>query len=441
MRARALLFASLPVGAFLYACGTDNGNQSFGPVYTLDGGGTKADGAGGGNPDGSTGDVDGASPSDGGGESEGGGSNEGGMDASSCTNVVAVVGGSASAAFGAIYKQGAWKAASLGTSIMGDAGADSPPGQSLPAVASLGTQFLTVMRTTNDQLVSSTWSAGVWSQAAPIATAAARDTPSLAVLSGKAHLVYQGIDYKFLHGTFATGAWDGANDPVGGAGASQAFGPTTPGAAAVGTDIVCAFSGDSTTGTGGLYDIAWSPASDGGVGTWGVATSHPAPLSYFRANPAIVAIPSGQLDALVVYVDTATSQIQWTGRVQSNKTYTAPAVVDTNARSDVGLSLALMANGKFALVYWGQNQEPYFSIGTQTGQSLAWSVPAPLVSATNPTLPSPPVVAPGVCGDDAVAAYALGGSAYVTRLRGSSWSTPETVTGVTGAANVGIATH
>jgi hypothetical protein len=440
MRARALALSLLGF-AVIYACGTDNGNQSFGPIYTLDGGGTHADGSGGGgNPDGSS-PTDAGGETDGGGETEGGTTSEGGgMDASACTNDVAVVAGGTTSAFGAIYTKGAWKASSLGASIMGDAGADSPAGQSLPAVVSLGAQFLSVMRTTNDALVYSTWTAGTWSQAAAVPSAAARDTPSLATLGGKAHLVYQGTDYKFVHARFSAAAWDLTNDPVGGAGASQAFGPTTPSCAGVGTDLVCAFAGDSSGGSF-MFDIGYTPASDGGSGSWGAPAAHPAPIAYFRANPAIVSIPTGMLDALAVYVDDGTRRIQWTGRLQSNKTYTSPAVVDATALSDVGLSLALMANGKFALVFWGQDQYPYFSIGTQTGTSVAWTKPAALVALSNPKLPSPPVVAAGVCGDDAVAAYAQGGSAFVTRLRGSTWSAPETVTGVTGAANVGIATH
>jgi hypothetical protein len=296
------------------------------------------------------------------------------------------------------------------------------------------------MRTTNDALVYSTWTTGTWTQAAAVPSAAARDTPSLAALGGKTHLVYQGTDYKFAHARLTGATWDVSNDPVGGAGASQAFGPTTPSCAGVGTDLVCAFAGDSSGGSF-LFDIGFTPASDGGSGAWGAPAPHPSPKAYFKANPAVVAIPTGMLDALVVYVDDATRQIQWTGRLQSNKTYTSPTVVDITALSDVGLSLALMANGKFALVFWGQDQKPYFSIGTQTGTSVAWSKPAALLSGTNPVLPSPPVVAAGVCGDDAVAAYAQGGSAFVTRLHGSTWSMPETVTGVSGAANVGIATH
>lgn len=425
--------SSVGLGFVPLACGTDNGQKQFGPSFDLDGGG-QSDGGGGGGADGSSGGQD-----DGGGNvTDGGvGSDAGGMDAGACTNVLAVVSGGPSSAFGSVYTQGAWKTTSLATTVSGNPGADNPAGQSVPAITSLGSNFVAAMRTSTNAVTSVTWSAGAWSSVATIGTALARDTPSITTLSGKAHLVIQGTDYKFSHGTYSGGAWDSTTDPVGGAAALQSFGPTTPQIAGVGTEIVGVFSGDSSTdgGTGGLYDVRYSGSA------WTPPMSHPAPLSYFRANPAVSALAAGgAMDLVAVYVDTATRQLQWTGRL-ANKTYTSPATVAVTALSDVGLSLATLANGKLALAFWGQDQKAYFSLGTVNGQSVTWTTPSPLVSGTNPVTASPPSVTAGVCGDDAVATYATGGSAYVTRLRGATWTTPEALPMVTNVLSAASATH
>ncbi len=435
MRSSRLLlgfsFASCVGLAFApVACGTDNGQKQFGPSFDLDSGNGGGQGEGGGT-------ADGASIADDGGGGGDGGSDSGGKDACTCTNVLAVVSGGASSAFGSTYAQGAWKTTSLATTVSGNPGADTPPGQSVPAIASLGSGFVAAMRTATNSVTSVTWSAGAWSSVATIGAAVARDTPSITTLSGKAHLVTQGTDYKFYHGTYAGGVWDAATDPVGGAAALQSFGPTTPQIAAVGTEIVGVFSGDSSTdgGTGGLYDIRY------GAAAWTPPTSHPSPLSYFRANPTISALAAGgAMDLVAVYVDTATRQLQWTGRL-GNGTYTAPATVSVTALSNVGLSMATISNGKLALVFWGQDTKPYFSLGTVGGQSVTWTTPAALVSGANPQIASPPNVTAGICGDDAVATYATAGSAYVTRLHGASWTTPEALPMVTNALAAAAASH
>jgi hypothetical protein len=66
----------------------------------------------------------------------------------------------------------------------------------------------------------------------------------------------------------------------------------------------------------------------------------------------------------------------------------------------------------------------------------------PFFTTSQPSLGSVPQIARGICGDDAVVAYAeSGASAKVTRLRGTTWSSPEALTGSSGAGVVGIATR
>ena len=69
-----------------------------------------------------------------------------------------------------------------------------------------------------------------------------------------------------------------------------------------------------------------------------------------------------------------------------------------------------------------------------------WSVPQLLAGAATPA--GPPAVATGVCGDDAIAAYPLGGdNVQVVRLRGGAWTAPEAVPTTNGATRVAIATR
>jgi hypothetical protein len=66
-----------------------------------------------------------------------------------------------------------------------------------------------------------------------------------------------------------------------------------------------------------------------------------------------------------------------------------------------------------------------------------WTAPIPV---SNDTLVSPPTVAPGVCGADAVMTYvATGGAVQVVTLSGGSWGTPVAITGATGMQWASIA--
>ena len=66
------------------------------------------------------------------------------------------------------------------------------------------------------------------------ASATEYGTPGLAALGSNAELVYEGTNNKYYHGVYSGSAWGAANDPVGGSGSMQDYGPTLPAAAVVG---------------------------------------------------------------------------------------------------------------------------------------------------------------------------------------------------------------
>src|SRR5207245_10380967 len=134
-----------------------------------------------------------------------------------------------------------------------------------------------------------------------------------------------------------------------------------------------------------------------------------ASTSLAAVAPAMVALGAGSAsDLLVVYVD-ASKQLYGMGRDSVRGAWSA-APNSATAFSNDAPALAPMTNGRAMLVYRGQNGLPYFSV-FDPSRGLPWSVPAPLVAASNPAIASPPSVASGACGDDAGAAYVVSAGA------------------------------
>jgi hypothetical protein len=349
-------------------------------------------------------------------------------DAPSCASTMALVGASGSTFVGANFVAGQWSAASA---ISGGAAAAAP---SIVAVG--GGAYVATSSHTGDGKLDSTAFTGSWSAATQIGTALAQGTPSLATVGGSAHVVYWGANGKFYHGVYTAKAWDAASDPVGGD-ESQSFGSSAPSAAGVGAaKLLVAQSGSN----GVLYDQSWSG------GTWGSASAHPDATVVTTISPAIVAMTAGAGDAgsadamiVTVYVDDAGSYfLQYT--VHSANGWSAAAdVYDMNgmvAYTGFAPSLAALPGGRAVLAWVGSNPSyPYYAAyDPQSG----WSAPAAIASVA---VASPPSVAAGVCGADAVAAIVPSGTGdvRVVTLSGSTWSSPAAITGSSGATWAAIA--
>ena len=347
-----------------------------------------------------------------------------GGSTSGCGATIAVLGGNATTAFASTWN-GTWGATQTLTGSVA----------SVPALVSNGSSYVGVVQASATNDIDFTVSGTTWSALTGVsagnATATTGGPPALAVVGSAVHLVYWGTDDKFYHGTYSAGAWSPANDPVGGA-SSQSFGPSAPTAAGL---SATSFSIAQAGSNAGLYVQPWAT-------TWGAA----APVAtdtYDVTSPRIIELTGGAATQMVVYSrnDNGNDEVLMYS-VLTGGTWSAPAVVrDTTVYTPNTVALAPLASGGALLVYQGGNGEGYYTT-YEPGGANPWAAPAPLVAGTNPTLASPPQIAPGVCGAEAVAVLApAGASVEVTTLTGSTWSTPSTIAGTSGATYATVATH
>jgi hypothetical protein len=342
---------------------------------------------------------------------------EAGEASTLCTSTMALLAGGSSSLAQAVYGNGQWSSASV---VTGGASA-------APSLTAFGTGYLgAFVGTGSAGALPLKWTAftGSWSAPAQIAAALGQGTPALAVTAATAHVVYWGSDDKFYHGTYS-GSWDAASDPVG---SPQSFGPSGPAAAGIGATVLVAQSGSNGT----LYDQTWN-------GTWGAGIPHAGSLVETSLSPAVVALTGGASDAMIVFVgasDAGTYYLQYT--VRTSGAWSAPAYVFDQtghvAYASTTPSLAALQDGG-AILAW-QGGSPAYAYESTYGAS-GWTSP---VAVSADTLLSPPSVAAGVCGSDAVAAYVTTtGSVTVATLAGGTWTTVP-IAGATGMQSVAIAT-
>jgi hypothetical protein len=412
---KLLVFAALSIAA----CSSDEASGTHGPTFDGDASDAKADGT---------------TLGDGGANDAGADATEGdtGADATQpdggcSTGAIAVVGGGGSAnAFAAVANGSSTFTTS---SLTGGAGTIGSP----VAVSAFGNGFVAAARV--DTLRSTVFNGTTWGALTPIGAIGTSDMPALAALGTKLHVVYSGptgdaaVDHKYFHGTYVT-SWDAANDPVVSASA-QDFAPRAPSAATIDGKVVIAEAGDDNN----VYAHAWSGGWETVVNT--TATAAP-PKAAKDVTPRIVALDGSALgDAMILFVRNGDVKISSMIRTSAGA-WLAPVVVDTNAYTTEGLSAVALPGGRVVIVWRGTDTKPYYSLFSGT----TWSAPAPFFTSAQPSLDSTPQIARGICGDDAVVAYAeSGASAKVTRLRGTTWSSPEPITGSSGAGVVGIATR
>jgi hypothetical protein len=341
-----------------------------------------------------------------------------------CSSTMAVLAAGPSAIAQAVYGHGQWSSASQ---VGGGASA-------APSLVPLGAGFLGAFvgpGTAGNLKLEWTAYTSSWSQPAHVGAALAQGTPALGITGTIAHVVYWGSDSKFYHGTYS-GSWDAASDPVQPAGGTQSFGPSAPVVAALGSTLVAAQSGQD----GVVYDQGW----DGSGGSWQAAASLAGSSVVTSLSPAIVAMNGGGADLMIVLVhagDAGSYYLQYATR--AGGAWSAPADVhDTTgsvAYASTTPALAALPGGKAVLAWQGSS--PSYAYVSTYDPAAGWSAP---VAASSDTLLSPPSVAPGVCGADAVmASVAAGGAVQVTTLSGGSWGAPVPIAGATGMQWAAIA--
>jgi hypothetical protein len=407
--------------AILSACSTDNGDNTHGPdvqfpkkdATTIDGKTVLPDGAvvepeddsGGGKQDGSSGGLD---PDTG---------------VPCLSGTIAVLAGNDTALGGSIQeKSGAWNTGAIANGAA----------KSKPALVQFGTGFLGVTHGAGDALQSTSANGTTWSAAASFGNAGVKGPPTLAIVGTQAHVVYSagaGANRDFAHAIH-----DGTNFNAGTAqvGPPLSFGTVSAGLAGAGADAVFAENGSDE----GLYvrsftGGAWAAAA-GVVGAGTVGSSLP-------ATPELVGLDGAKWDLLLVYVEKTTRFISFAMRDANTKVWADGDSVGNAVTTNEKLSLSRVGQFTVLVTFRGQDGKGYYTQGSVNANNINWSAAAPIGGGAAFAVDSTPSAAKGVCGDDAVVAYASGGSVSITRLRGASWTTPEAVTNLSGS-RVAIAT-
>ena len=402
--AAAALFAAGTVP--LVACGGDDAGTVHGAVYgdagadgAVSGGGDDASGGGAGDDAASGGD---ARPVEGGGGDGGPG----------CTEQIAVLGGGAASAFFASSSGlSAWTTSTIPGSVA-----------AAPALATFGPTGFTGAYVGTDGVLRAT--------SGNLSAQPARATPALVPIATTLHLLYQGTDFKYWHGTLTGATWDAANDPVGGSGAAQSFGPQAASGAAAGGKLVAVQVGDDGKLYAQTLDGTWQAAVDTGA------------RAEKTVPPRVVAMNGGTAELMAVFV--TPGQFKLTSVTRTGGTWSFNTLmVDPNAYTSEPFTLAALGGGRAILAWRGADGRGYTS--RYTPATSSWSAPAAVSATTTaPSVASAPAVIAGICGADAIAAYAesgAGGSAKIASLTGATWSSPIAVPGTSTASWVTVATR
>lgn len=402
-------------GALLFACATDNGDSVHGPQF-----GPLPERPDGSQAEGAIGDEGGpvvATDAEAGSDAP-----AADADVPACTaGTVAVLAGNDTSLSAAVrIKGGAW----TGAAVAGGAA------KSAPSLVAFGTGFTGLTRGSGDALQSVTYGTS-WSGATSVGALVTLSTPALTVMGAKAEAVYRsaGTDInKFSRIENAGVSW-GTSDPVMASGGAQAFGLAAATIAAVGTELVFAQDGTDE----GLYVQTWNATS------WGPSAAITGAGTISSASPALAAV-SGKFDLVLLYPDnTANHVIGFATRDAMTKTWSTGQVTQPTAQTAEQMSVATLSATALLVAFRGNNGRPYTMLGTIGASAITWGLPAPLLADTS-TVDSAPAVAPGVCGNDAIAVFASGGIVKATESKGATWSVPGTVTGAAGS-RVSVATR
>jgi hypothetical protein len=403
------------------ACGTDNGETVFGPTFgPNDKDGAASGSSGSASSSGSSGDPDG-SATDGGGDDA-----RGDTDASTtcASGTVAVLAGGDASLSGAIQsKGGAWAGAAIaGGSTL-----------SKPTLVAFGQGFLGATHGSGNVLQSTQYTTA-WSAATAFGNSGVKGPPTLATAGTSAHVIYAagpGPNRDFAHGIHDGNAWNGADAIVGTSQQDKSFG--TLGAALHGDGAGVVFmenGGDNKVYTR-QFTAAWSSPT--------VVTSAASVGNTVPAFP-VITTAEGKWDLVAVYAQETTRRLSYASRDATGKAWVDGGVVHDFATTNEPFSFARVGTSSFLVTFRGQDGNGYFARATvDAGGVFTWASAQPIGGGANVAVDSAPAVARGVCGDDAIVVYASAGQVKATRLRGTTWTAAEPVTGTSGA-RVAVAT-
>jgi hypothetical protein len=403
------------------ACGTDNGDTVFGPTFEAGGSSGASSSGTSGASSGSPGDPDGSANQDGGGDD---GATTDSSTSSCAAGTVAVLAGNDTSLSGAIQsKGGAWS----GAAIAGGAAL------SKPALVAFGQGFLGATHGSGNVLQSTQYTTA-WSAATTFGNTGVKGPPTLAVAGTKAHVVYSAgpaAKRDFAHGIHDGNAWNTADAIVGTAQNDFSFGTLGAGLMGAGAEVVFMENGTDYKLYTRQYTTAWSAPT--------VVSNAPSIGADVPAFPVITSA-EGKYDLVAVYVAQTTRRLSYAGRDATGKAWVNGGVVHDFATTNEPFSFARVGTSIFLVVFRGQDGNGYYARGTvDAAGTFTWVAAQPIGGAGNVAVDSAPAIARGVCGDDAIVVYASAGQVKATRLRGTTWTASETVTGASGS-RVAVAT-
>ena len=342
-------------------------------------------------------------------------------DAPACTSTTALLAGSTTAAFGA--------------SAVGEASlaAQSVSGSfaSAPAVGVLAGAFEALARENGNALASSGLGASWSGLAALPGNPASLDAPAIAPVGSALHAVYLGTDNRYYHATFNGTAWDSGGDRVGvvnDAGA-QAFGPARASAASVGSELVIRVPGERQPRARAVVDERErldERRADRQRHRRGERAGGARRARRRRARPPRRLREGERHEALRRRARWNLEEVGRAGRRERERLHARRAFARGDERRARDARVA--RHGRLRVHERVRRRRRHVVDAGAARRDL------------EPAVPSAPSLAPGVCGDDAIAAYVSSGGVGVARYRGGTWLAPSSVGDVSGASVVTIAT-
>lgn len=366
------------------------------------------------------------------------------------SGTAAIVAGNDTTLTGAIRVGGAgW----VGGPIAGGAA------KSKPSVVALGGAFIGATEGADGSLLALKYTTS-WAAPTQIGVGTVKGSPTLATAGpasqGTTHIVYSGgngANTDYMHGIYDGTNWDAASELVGTAGppAEHSFGTTSAGLAGLadGSLVFVENGGDH-----GLYARTWD-STNGWIKS--IPVNGAGSVGQQGATPEVLAVGGGTYDVVFVYADNNTpgsggAPIAWathtiTGDIWGTPNQ-APHEIGSTAQTTQKMA-AVLLNDTTILLSFVSNTNAYYTVGTvvsnatDPGQAVTWTTPAAIGGGTPIQVDSVAAVAKGICGNDAIFAFAVGGGVRWTTVKGLSgtatWRKPEAVPGALGN-NVAIAT-
>ncbi len=300
-------------------------------------------------------------------------------------------------------------------------------------IAATPTGALAVLRRSSavkseqQELHASLWSPG---DPAPFAEFAkvnlngyAADRPSLAAVADTVTLAFLGLDNKHNSALHTENGWAPFVKIPAGQVDIQAFGPSGPAVVPGTVETYAIYTGDDARI---YYSVKSSPG-----GAW--AASSATPPAGVLGRPVGVVDPAA--DLVVAYVRKADGKLALIKLLTPQNAWTKEVLVHPQAITGGEISMARLADGRFALAWRGFDTEGIYLALADTFD--VWG--APQTVEVPPSVTTPPLLVPGATGADLEILYTAGGKLRHARLVDDQLGAPEDVPGVSNATTVAAA--